>query len=237
MTVPRKLPLIACLLVGFGLFGQDSKVLLSHYSGKDQEPTADPTSSFWKDVKGVVVVRSVLGEEVPTFRSEVRSRWTKDNVYFLAIAPYQELNLRPNPDTKKETYKLWEYDCFEVYLGADFEHINRYREFQMSPQSEFLDLDIDSTRDRPGWNDERLWDSGMKVKARIDEAKKLWYGEMRIPIVAVDKRPAKAGNEMRLNLYLQDGRVPNRRFIGWQPTGVWNPHHPDKFGALRLEDR
>ena len=27
-----------------------------------------------------------------------------------------------------------------AYLGADFEHTNRYREFQMSPAGDFLDL-------------------------------------------------------------------------------------------------
>ena len=230
------MPAAAGLLFAIAWIGQAQQpaVVLSHYSSQDQEPSADPNSSFWKDIKGVVVDRSVLGELVPTFRSEVRSRWTNKYLYFLAIAPYQELNLRPNPDTKTETYKLWEYDCFEVYLGSDFDHINRYREFQMSPQGEFLDLDIDSTKPRPGWNDERLWNSGMTVKAHIDEAKKMWYGEMRIPVTAVDTRPAKEGNEMRINFCLQDGKVPNRRFIGWQPLGVWNPHRPEKFGLLRL---
>ena len=104
----------------------------------------------------------------------------------------------------------------------------------MSPQGEFLDLDIDSSKPRPGHSDERLWDSGMKVKASIDEAKKIWTGEMRIPIASIDKRPPQAGNELRINLFRQDGKVPKRDFLAWQTTGVWNPHRPEKFGKLRL---
>jgi hypothetical protein len=213
---------------------QDKPLFQSYYAEKSVEPSADPDSTFWKGIQGVIIDKSVLGPAMPEFRAEVRSRWTREYVYFLFIGPYQKLTLNPNPDTVKETYRMWEKDCFEVYLGADFEHTNRYREFQMSPQGEFLDLDIDSTKEKPGFNGEQNWNSKMKVKARVDEAKKIWYGEMRIPISAVDQRPAQAGNEMRINLYRQDGEPPNRDFLGWQPPGVWNPHHPEKFGVLRL---
>jgi hypothetical protein len=213
---------------------QDKAVFLSYYADKAVEPTADPDSEFWKGIQGVFIEKSVLGPAMPQSRAEVRSRWTNEYVYFLFIGPYQKLTLKPNPDTVNETYRLWEKDCFEVYLGADFERTNRYREFQMSPQGEFLDLDIDSNRDEPGFNGEQNWNAGMKVKARIDETKKIWYGEMRMPIAAVDKRAPKAGNEMRINLYRQDGAPPNRDFLAWQPPGVWNPHHPEKFGVMRL---
>jgi hypothetical protein len=209
-------------------------VLPSFHAEKDVEPSADPDSPFWKDLPGAVIDHSVLGPEMPQFRAEVRSRWTRDYVYFLFAGVYQMLTLKPNPDLKNETFHLWDKDCFEVYLGADFEHTNRYREFQMSPQGEFLDLDIDSTRPRPGFNGENLWNSGMQVKARVDPVRKIWYGEMKIPIAAVDARPAKEGNEMRINLYRQDGENPNRDFLAWQPPGIWNPHHPEKFGTLRL---
>ncbi len=213
---------------------QEKAVLVSYETARDIEPSADPESPFWKNIDGVFIEKSVLGPEMPAFRAEVRSRWTKDYVYFLFSGPYEKLTLKPDPDLEKETYRLWERDCFEVYLGADFEHTNRYRELQMSPAGEFLDLDIDSTRQRPGYNGENLWNSGMVVKARVDQARKFWYGEMKIPITAVDKRPAQIGNEMRVNFFRQDGAPPNRTFMAWQPPMVWSPHHPDKFGTLKL---
>src|SRR5512143_1003735 len=138
--------LIALMLL---MPAQDKPVFLSYYADKAVEPTADPDSAFWKGIRGVTIEKSVLGPVMPEFRAEVRSRWTNEYVYFLFIGPYQKLTLKPDPDITNETYRLWEKDCFEVYLGADFEHTNLYREFQMSPQGEFLDLDIDSTRDKP----------------------------------------------------------------------------------------
>lgn len=220
---------------------QPSSVFLSYQAPADHELNPDPDSPFWKDAKGVVLDQSILGEPAPALRSEARSRWTKDYLYFLFWGPYDTLQLKPDPDTKHETYKLWFYDDFELYLGANFDNINLYGEFQISPQSEFLDLGIDASRPKPGWNDERLWDSGMTVKSRIDQEKKIWYGEMRIPIAAIDKRAAAVGNEFRVNVYrLQSTGVQstdekkNRAFLAWQPTGAWNPHVPKKFGILRL---
>ena len=209
-------------------------VFLSYQSDEDVELTADPNSAFWKGLPPLIVERTILGAPAPQIRSYAWSRWTKDNIYFLFAGPYQKLTLKPNPDTTNETFRLWQWDDFELYIGADFEHINLYREFEVSPQGEFLDLNIDSTRPNAGHNDERFWDSGFKVKARVDEAGKFWYAELKIPIAAIDKRPPKADNEMRVNVYRLQGPQERRDFLAWRPTGVWNPHHPEKFGILRL---
>lgn len=209
---------------------------LSYQALQDNELNPDPDSAFWKDAKSVDLDQSILGEPDPSVRSEARSRWTKDYLYFLFWGPYDTLHLKPDPDTVHETYKLWFYDDFELYLGSNFDNINLYGEFQISPQSEFLDMAIDATRQKPGWNDERLWDSGMTVKSRIDRDNKVWYGEMRIPIAAIDKRPAAIGNKFRVNVYrLQSaGEGKKIHFLAWRPTGEWNPHRPQKFGILEL---
>ena len=79
-----------------------------------------------------------------------------------------------------------------------------------------------------------FWDSGFKVKARIDKTQKIWYAEIQIPIDSIDKRPPEVDNEMRVNIYRLQGPADNRDFLAWKPTGVWNPHHPEVFGTLRL---
>jgi hypothetical protein len=107
--------------------GQTPSVFHSYRAKQDAVLTADPESPFWKDVKGVHFDKNILDEPDPSVATDVRSRWTDGYLYFLFSGPYQVLNLKPYPDTKNETYKLWQWDCYEVYLGANFEHINLYK--------------------------------------------------------------------------------------------------------------
>ena len=211
-------------------------VFNSYQAAADHRLDPNPDSDFWRDVNGIILYRNILGDPDAVIRSEARSRWTKNNLYFLFWGPYEALQLKPNPVTAEQTQKLWEYDDFELYLGSNFENINLYGEYQISPQSEFLDNWIDATVSRPGWNDEYKWKSGVTVKSRIDHEKKIWYGEMCVPLSTIDKRPAATGNEFRVNVYrLQTaGEGKKRHFLAFMPTGEWNPHRPATFGTLKL---
>ena len=196
--------------------------------------TADPDSPNWKGVKGLWSENSPTGDPTPKNRFETRSRWTEKNLYFLFVCPYDELTLKPNPTVTAETNKLWEWDVAEIFVGADFKNIRQYLEYQVSPQGEWVDLEIDLDKPKPegGWT----WNSGFTVKARIDKAKKIWYGEMKIPLSSIDARPAKAGNEMRINLYRLAGANPSRTSTSWQPTGQRSHHVPESFGRLVLAE-
>ncbi|HKW97371.1 MAG TPA: carbohydrate-binding family 9-like protein [Bryobacteraceae bacterium] len=208
-------------------------LIVSHRADADFALTADPDATPWKGITGIFMENGPKGEPVPGHRTEVRSRWTAENVYFLFVCPYQQLHLHPHPDAVHETNQLWDWDVAEVFVGTDFGHINLYKEFEMSPQGEWVDLDIDRNSKHPekGW----LWNSGMAVKARIDASKKIWYGEMRIPIKSIDKRPPAPGNEMRINFYRCQGANPHRKYIAWQPTGAETFHVPEAFGKMKLE--
>jgi hypothetical protein len=46
------------------------------------------------------------GRRMPECRTEVRSRWTKDNLYFPFICPYKNLFLKTALDVTRETYEL-----------------------------------------------------------------------------------------------------------------------------------
>lgn len=206
----------------------------SQYSNSDFALTADPNAAQWKGIPGIIAENGPRGERVPGHRTDIRSRWTINNLYLLFICPYEKLNLRPNPSADTETNNLWDWDVAEAFIGSDFKNIHRYKEFELSPQGEWVDLDIDSTnlsRPDPGWR----WNSGFKVKARIDSAAKVWYGEMRIPWTSIDSRPPQKGNELRINLYRCQGPKADRKFIAWQPTGKATYHVPESFGRLVLE--
>jgi hypothetical protein len=226
-----KLLLILLFLAGLAI-ADGPGIAGSFYSKSDFALTADPNAKPWKNISGVFAPNDQFGKPTLGHRTEIRSRWTDHNLYFLFICPYEQLNLKPNPSTTAETNKLWTWDVAEAFIGADFDHIRQYKEFQVSPQGEWVDLDIDRDNPKPegGW----LWNSGFQVKARVDSAKKVWYGEMKIPIDKIDSRQPKEGLEMRINFYRLQGPGPDRKRIAWQPTQENNYHVPEAFGRLVL---
>ena len=119
-----------------------------------------------------------------------------------------------------------------MFLGSDFQNIQKYKEFEISPQGEWIDLDIDLAK--PHHEDGWVWNSGFSVAARIDSAAKIWYGAMRIPCAALESGSPSVGEKFRINLFRSQGPPPNRTQIAWQPTMSNTFHVPEKFGLLRL---
>lgn len=200
---------------------------------KENAPLAvDPASAFWKQAKSVWVERDTFGNTVPDLRTEVRTRWTDDNLYILFICPYKQLSLKPNPDTRHETNQLWNWDVAEAFIGSDFKEIRHYKEFEVSPHGEWVDLDIDLSKPHheEGWT----WNSGFESLAKIDAKKQVWYAAMRIPFSAIDTRPPAVGNMLRINLFRSGGPRDQPHGLTWQPTMSKTFHVPEKFGLIKL---
>ena len=215
------------------LAASDTATIFSVRASTQGAITADPDSSFWKLVQGVFAKQDTMGIPVTKEVMEIRSRWTQDNLYLLFICAYDSLNLKPDPDTAQETNRLWNWDVAEAFIGDDFKDINRYKEFEVSPQGEWVDLDIDRNKSGgspDGWR----WNSGFKVKARIDRDKKVWYAEMCIPFQSISRNPARPGLQLRINFFRTQGSGPNRLLLNWRPTHARTFHVPAAFGILQL---
>jgi hypothetical protein len=227
--------LIACALVSIIvpiLMAADPAVMESTKAGEDLAVSTDVNSAFWRGSRIVYADKAPYGQNQPRYRTEVRSRWTEKNLYFLFVCPYEALNLKPSPSTSTETFQLWDWDVAEVFIGSDFQNIRRYKEFEISPQGEWVDLDIDLSK--PHHEDGWTWNSGFTVAARIDPAAKVWYGAMRIPFSALQDHPPAVGDKFRINLFRSQGPSPNRIEVSWQPTMSHTFHTPERFGLLRL---
>ncbi|MCI0337828.1 MAG: carbohydrate-binding family 9-like protein [Acidobacteria bacterium] len=237
MTNTTSLLLLLLVMIVPQAFAQnkpdDTSLIRSNHAQSDFALTADPDAQPWKGIRGVIAERGPTGDLTPGHRTEIRSRWTQNNLYVLFVCPYQELFLKPDTTTTNETNKLWDWDVAEVFIGTDYQNIKHYTEFQVSPRGEWVDLDIDRNPDPPvhDWQ----WNSGFEVKARIDVKNKIWYGEMRIPMAKIDKRAPKGGLEMRINFYRLQGPPLDRKRIAWQATKSNSYHVPEAFGRLRLE--
>src|SRR6202035_232556 len=87
-------------------FAGDDRLIVSVKADNDVAITTNPDSSFWRSGPAVYAQRDTYGKPLLRFRTQIRSRWTRDNLYFLFVCPYDELYLKPNPDTSTETFKL-----------------------------------------------------------------------------------------------------------------------------------
>ena len=228
-----KICLTLTLLSAAAAVAGDNPLMESTKADKDVPLTTNPGLSFWSSTPPVYAETDTHGKPLPRYRTEVRSRWTKDNLYFLFICPYEKLHLKPDPHPKAETFQLWDWDVAEVFIGSDFENIRHYKEFEVSPRGEWIDLDIDLSKPHheEGWK----WNSGFQVATRIDHPAHIWYAAMRIPFSALDKRAPADDITFRVNLFRSQG--PDHKLIVWQPTMSDTFHVPERFGTLKLSTR
>ncbi|MGO8720884.1 MAG: carbohydrate-binding family 9-like protein [Acidobacteriaceae bacterium] len=229
--------ILLCLIVCAGTLparAADPGVFTSVRASHDVALETNPKSAFWQGGDPIAIVNDNWGKPVPGYRTEVFSRWTKDNLYLLYVCPYEKLHLKPNPSTTTETNQLWNWDVAEIFIGWDFQNIRRYKEFEISPQGEWVDLDInlDNPHHEDGWK----WNSGFQVKARIDRRHKIWYGAMKIPFKAIDPQAPQARTVLRANLFRMQGPPGDQKSLTWQPTMNKSFHVPEHFGRLVLAD-
>ncbi len=171
--------------------------------------------------------------DYPDLKTEVKAFWTDTDLYMLFISPYRTLNIFEPTQNDKPRRGLWDRDVVEMFFGDDWENIRHYREFEIAPTADWIDLAIDL--DKKGQN--RGWRSGWKTTARVDEKAKIWYAACKIPLKSVTEKPVARGTKWRTNLYRIDGEPPDsqRRFMCWQPTCVVkrDPNHvPENFGTM-----
>jgi hypothetical protein len=229
------LKLLGLVFVLSGLAFPADGIIESTWSKKDPALDTNPASQFWRGARPMYMDNDSHGKLIPRYRTAVRTRWTEKNLYFLFVCPYEELSLKPNPNTKNETNQLWKWDVAEVFIGSDFNDIKRYKEFEVSPQGEWIDLDVDLHK--PHHEDGWTWNSGFEVSARIDQAARVWYGAMRIPYSAIDERAPTAGNRLRVNLFRSQGPESHRQEIAWRAPMSDTFHVPERFGLLQLVNK
>jgi hypothetical protein len=204
------------------------------YVAKAPELNTDPDSATWAHAGSTQIAKDCTHQiDYPKLTTEVRGFWTDSDLYLLFISPYTELNLWLPADNSKDRLKLWDRDVVEFFLGDDFADIGVYKEFEIAPTGDWVDLSIDYYKNHY----DAKWNSGWQRQGRIDEKKHIWYAAARVPLNSVSEKPVTAGTKWRVNLYRIDGlgADPERHFMCWQPTCVVNrdPNHvPEHFGTL-----
>lgn len=211
---------------------------IRHVNGSPQL-SLDPDAPEWKNAAVRWMDKDCSRQiSYPDLKTEMRAFWTDTDLYLLFRCPYTVLNLFLPADNSKERRGLWDRDVVEMFLGDDWTNIRHYREFEIAPTGDWVDLAIDLDRKDDGGA--LKWNSGWQTMARIDKDRKVWYAAAKIPLSAVSAKRVESGTKWRMNLYRIDGlgADPQRHFLCWQPTCVQNrdPNHvPEHFGTLVFE--
>jgi hypothetical protein len=114
----------------------------------------------------------------------------------------------------------------EAFIASDTNNVKRYTEYEVSPTNERLDVQIPEK--------DFAWSSGFESATRVDEKRKVWTAEMRIPWSAMSATAPKPGARWRINLYRCD--YANKGFLAFNPVLVGSFHTPERFGWLEFAE-
>lgn len=204
----------------------DPPVLRAARVQKDFALDGNVSKDVWQKATSVRIERESKTE---TARAElsttVRAIWSDQFLYLAYDCPFTKLTVY-EPVQAGERFKLWERDVVEAFIGSDTNDIKRYTEYEVSPTNERLDVRVHL----PNYDFE--WSSHFESATRVDDKKKHWTAEMRIPWSALSETKPSAGTRWRINLYRCD--YANKAFLAWNPTLNGSFHIPERFGVLEF---
>ena len=164
----------------------------------------------------------------PERETQVRVLWSRRYLYLRFDCHYRELFTFEDADPNGRRDHLWERDVAEAFLQPDPSRERFYREFEISPNGMWVDLDI-----FPGGLADLK--SGLQRSAIVDEKSRTWSAELAIPMKSLTTEFDPAAI-WRANFYRVEGNSEPRAYLAWQPTHTARPnfHVPEAFGKLRF---
>jgi hypothetical protein len=207
----------------------------ARFAPQDFVPDGDLTKKVWKRAEWLRFDRDMSGQRAyPEAETRIAAFWTAACVYFAFRCRYSTLNIYEGEDPARERWELWERDVAEVFVNPEPERVNHYYEFEVAPNNQWIDLEID--KDKTPFND-AAWDSHFEHATRVDAKHRVWTCEMRIPLASMRVKEIRPEAEWRINFYRADGPGDDsrRRFLSWSaiPEGK-SFHVPTRFGIMRF---
>jgi alpha-galactosidase len=185
-------------------------------------------SSQWHKAATLTFCRDWQAKNAdPALTTRVQVMWSAKTLYVRFECRYRELFLFEDSQGGGRRDRLWERDVAEVFLQPDPARPQYYKEFEVSPNGLWIDLDIfpDGQADLT---------SGMQCSVSLDHKQRVWVAELAIPLRAVAPNfdPTSCWG---VNFFRIEGADP-RTYHAWQPTLTPHPdfHVPEVFGRLRF---
>jgi alpha-galactosidase len=208
---------------------EQSSEIVAAYVASEIRLDAAHSAVEWQRAHPVVFCSDWQGKNPDEQReTEVRVLWSSQTLYLRFACRYRDLYVFADSDPNGRRDHLWDRDVAEAFLQPDPARERYYREFEVSPNGMWIDLDI-----FPGGLADLK--SGLKKSVVLDADGHRWTAELAIPLKALTPNfDPKA--VWRANFYRVEGKNEPRAYMAWRPTGTAEPnfHVPSAFGRLRF---
>jgi alpha-galactosidase len=206
-----------------------SEIKVNHVSSEIRLDAAN-SAPEWQSARPLRFCSDWQGKNPdPALETEVRVIWSSASFYLKFVCRYRELFVFEDSDPNGRRDHLWDRDVAEAFLQPDPSVERRYKEFEVSPNGMWIDLDISPS----GLADLK---SGLTRSVHVDTSRKIWTAELAIPMRCLIEEfdPKRL---WRANFFRVEGNTEPRRYLAWQPTHTPQPnfHVPKAFGTLRFE--
>jgi alpha-galactosidase len=191
---------------------------------------AQRPSSQWQRTAAIAFSSDWQGKNFdPGRETRVRVLWSPQTLYIRFECRYRELYVFTDSDPNGRRDHLWDRDVAEAFLQPDPSRPRYYKEFEISPNGLWIDLNI---------SPHALADlkSHMQRSVWLDEAAHTWAAELAIPMRSLTRR-FDPDHPWRVNFYRVEGSKEPRFYSAWQPTNTPQPnfHVPEAFGRMLFQ--
>lgn len=207
-----------------------AKVATAQYVRREIPLNASRSATEWTEATPIVFSSNWQGQKPePDRETQVRLLWNAKNLYLRFQCRYRSIDTFSDSDASGRRDHLWDRDVAEAFLQPDPSRPRLYKEFEVSPNGMWIDLDI-----FPGGLADLK--SGLERSVVLDQKQHIWVAELAIPIRALTERfdPARP---WRANFYRVEGPGEPRSYLAWSPTNSAKPnfHVPEAFGQLHFQ--
>jgi len=186
-----------------------------------------PEAGDWQNARPVVFCSDWQGKHPdPQRETEVRLLWSPQFLCLRFRCKFRKIHVFPEVNQRRD--HLWDRDVAEVFLQPPGFETKHYKEFEVSPNGNWIDLDI-SPRDALNLMCE------LKARATVDDKSRVWVAELAIPMRCLTE-DFNSNRDWRVNFFRAEGADPNRFYSAWRATDAPKPnfHVPERFGTLKF---
>src|SRR5262249_1908772 len=135
-----------------------------------------PTKALWERAAPLRFNVDWQGKNADSEReTEVRLLWTTEVLFLRFRVRYRTITVFADAEANGRRGQLGDRDVAEAFLQPELSNLRQYKEFEVSPNGFWIDLDI-----APG--EKHDLKSGLKRRVFLNEAEKIWTAELAIPM-------------------------------------------------------